>query len=197
VAAAKADGLRLTVETCPHYLVLEAEAVPDGATPVKCCPPVRDHANREALWAALADGTIDLVVSDHSPCTADLKALDTGDFAAAWGGIASVQLGLPLVWSEARRRGHSLECVVRWMAAAPASLVGLTSKGAIRPGAAADLVAFAPDDDWVVDPAALHHRNPVSPYAGTRLTGSVRTTWLAGVPVDGEPRGRLLARGES
>jgi allantoinase len=202
IAAAKAAGVQLTVETCPHYLVLRAEDVPDGATPYKCCPPVRGDANRAALWAGLADGTIDLVVSDHSPCTADLKALGTGDFGVAWGGISSLQLGLPLVWTEARRRGHDLADVVRWMCTGPATLVGLTTKGVLRAGGAADLVAFAPDDDLLVDPARLHHRNPVSPYAGARLTGVVRATWLAGRRVDPDggdevPRGRLLARGEA
>jgi allantoinase len=202
IAAAKADGVRLTVETCPHYLVLRAEDVPDGATPYKCCPPVRGDANRDALWGGLADGTVDLVVSDHSPCTADLKSLGTGDFGTAWGGISSLQLGLSLVWTEARRRGHDLADVVRWMAAGPAALVGLTTKGVVREGAAADLVAFAPDDGLVVDPARLHHRNPVSPYTGARLTGAVRATWLAGRRADPDggdhaPRGRLLARGEA
>jgi allantoinase len=202
LAAAKAAGVRVTVETCPHYLVLRAEDVPDGATPFKCCPPVRGDANREALWAGLADGTIDLVVSDHSPSTADLKHLDTGDFGTAWGGISSVQLGLPLVWTEARRRGHSLADVVRWMSGAPAALVGLGTKGGIRVGGAADLVAFDPAAGQVVDPARLHHRNAVSPYAGARLTGVVRTTWLAGARVGAEhrpqqPTGRLLARGEA
>ncbi len=202
IAAAKEAGVRVTVETCPHYLLLQAEDVPDGATPFKCCPPVRGALNRDALWAGLARGTIDLVVSDHSPCTPDLKALDTGDFGTAWGGISSLQLGLPLVWTEARRRGHDLADVVRWMAAGPADLVGLRTKGALRPGAAADLVVFAPDDELVVEPASLHHRNPVSPYGGARLTGVVRTTWLAGhrvhpVPGDLPPRGRLIARGEA
>jgi len=198
LAAARADGVRVTVETCPHYLVLEAEQVPDGATAAKCCPPVRGAVNRDALWAGLADGTIDQVVSDHSPSTADLKALDTGDFGAAWGGISSVQLGLPLVWTEARRRGHGLTDVVRWMSVAPAALVGLGTKGGIRVGAAADLVAFAPDDELVVDPARLHHRNPVSPYTGARLTGLVRSTWLAGTLVGTSGTGgRLLARGEA
>jgi allantoinase len=196
--SAKADGVRVTVETCPHYLVLRAEDVPDGATQFKCCPPVRDDENREALWAGLADGVIDLVVSDHSPCTAELKRLDTGDFGEAWGGISSLQLGLPLVWTEARRRGHDLTDVVRWMSTAPAELAGLATKGGIRPGAAADLVEFAPDEPLVVDPGQLHHRNRLTPYAGARLTGVVRSTWLAGLPVTGGPiRGRLLSRGEA
>jgi allantoinase len=199
VEQAKADGLRVTAETCPHYLVLRAEDVPDGNTAFKCCPPVRDDANREALWAGLAAGVIDMVVSDHSPCTPGLKRLDTGDFAAAWGGISSLQLGLPLVWTEARRRGHDLADVVRWMSATTAAFAGLTTKGDIRVGAAADLVVLAPEEELVVDPAALHHRNPVTPYAGARLTGRVRATWLAGAKVteDGPPAGLLLARGEA
>jgi allantoinase len=135
------------------------------------------------------------VVSDHSPCTADLKRRDTGDFAAAWGGIASVQLGLPVIWTAARERGHSLTDVAGWMARRSADLVGLTGKGRVAVGADADLVAFDPDATFVVDPAALHHRNPVTPYAGKELTGVVRTTWLRGRPVTGDaPAGRFLER---
>jgi allantoinase len=197
LAAARADGVGITVETCPHYLTLAAEQITDGATQFKCCPPIRDRANRDSLWAGLADGTIDLVVSDHSPCIADLKRLDTGDFGAAWGGISSLQLGLPLVWTDARHRGCSLADVVRWMGAAPARLAGLTSKGQLRAGFAADLVVFAPDEEFVVDPSTLHHRNKVTPYAGTRLTGVVRETWLAGQRIGAEPRGRLLRKGEA
>jgi allantoinase len=190
IAAARRDGVRVTAETCPHYLTLDAAAVPDGATEFKCCPPIRDAANRDALWAGLAAGTIDCVVSDHSPCPPELKA---GDFAAAWGGIASVQLGLPVVWTGARRRGVPLADVVRWMATAPADLVGLPGKGRIETGADADLVAFDPDASFVVDPARLHHRHPVTPYAGVRLYGGVRSTWLRGEPA--EPgRGRLIRR---
>ncbi|MFI5937246.1 allantoinase AllB [Actinoplanes sp. NPDC051494] len=195
IAAAKADGLRVTAETCPHYLTLDADEIPEGATEFKCCPPIRDSANRDQLWAALADGLITCVVSDHSPCTPDLKRRDTGDFAAAWGGIASVQLGLPVIWTAARDRGHSLAAVVDWMARRPADLVGLTGKGRLAVGADADLVAFDPDGTFVVDPEALHHRNPVTPYAGKTLTGLVRTTWLRGQPVTGQsPLGRFLTR---
>jgi allantoinase len=192
---AVADGVRVTAETCPHYLTLAAEEVPDGATQFKCCPPVRDAANRDALWEGLADGTLSCVVSDHSPCTPQLKRFDTGDFGAAWGGISSLQLSLPVVWTAARARGLTLVDVVRWMAERPAALAGLRTKGAIAPGYAADLVAFAPDETFVVDPAALRHRNPVSPYAGRTLAGVVRTTWLAGRPVGDVPAGRLLDRG--
>ncbi|MEV4558736.1 allantoinase AllB [Kitasatospora sp. NPDC049285] len=198
---AREDGVQVTAETCPHYLTLAAEQVPDGDTAFKCCPPIRDESNRDLLWRALADGEFIAVVSDHSPSTPDLKLLQryggSGDFAAAWGGIASLQLGLPAVWSEARRRGHTLAEVVRWMSAGPASLVGLTgTKGAIAPGYDADLVAFDPDADFAVHAERLHHKNPVTPYAGRTLTGQVRTTWLRGrvVDPDAAPFGRQIIR---
>jgi allantoinase len=190
--AARAEGVRITVETCPHYLTFAAQDVPDGATPFKCCPPIREQSHREALWGALADGDVDLVVSDHSPCTADLKLLDRGDFGAAWGGIASLQVALPAVWTGARARGVALSDVARWMSAGPARLAGLPRKGAIAVGKDADLVAFAPEDRWTV--GGLRHRNPVTPYAGRDLFGVVRRTWLRGEPADGAD-GRLLRRG--
>jgi allantoinase len=195
---ARADGVPITVETCPHYLTFTAETVPDGATSYKCCPPIREAAHREALWAALVGGgggppVIDLVVSDHSPCTPELKLLDEGDFGAAWGGIASLQVALPAVWTGARERGIGLDAVVRWMAEAPARLAGLSAKGAIAVGKDADLVAFAPEERWTV--GRLEHRNPVTPYAGRELVGAVRRTWLRGEPTGGAPRGRLLGRG--
>jgi allantoinase len=195
IAAARSDGLPVTVETCPHYLSLDADRVPDGATQYKCCPPIRDQANRERLWQALSDGLIDCVVSDHSPCSGELKRLDTGDFAAAWGGIASVQLSLPVTWTQARSRGHTLSELAGWMAAAPARLAGLAGKGVIAAGYDADFAVFAPEQEFVVDPSQLRHRHPVTPYAGARLRGVVRETWLAGARVDGRtPRGRLLRR---
>lgn len=191
VRAAQERGLRLTAETCPHYLTFVAEEIGDAATEFKCCPPIRDAANREQLWQALRDDVIGLVVTDHSPCTPDLKE---GDFATAWGGIASLQLGLPAVWTQARQRGHALADVVRWMATNPADLVGLGAKGRIAPGADADFCVFAPDDAFVVDRAGLRHRNPVTPYHGRPLAGVVRQTWLRGQPVGDRPRGRLLTR---
>ncbi len=194
LAAARAEGVRVTVETCPHYLTLTAEEVPDGDTRFKCCPPVRDEANRDALWRGLADGVIDMIVSDHSPCTPELKRLDSGDFGLAWGGIASLQVGLPAVWTEARRRGHSLAEVVTWMAPRPAELVGLARKGRIAVGLDADLAVFAPDATFEV--GELHHRNPLTPYTGRTLEGVVRQTWLRGEPAGTEPRGILLARGD-
>jgi allantoinase len=200
LAEAKAEGTRVSVETCPHYLTLSSEEVPDGHTEFKCCPPVRDAANRDALWEALTTGTIDCVVSDHSPSTADLKRLDTGDFGEAWGGISSLQLGLPLVWTAARRRGVPLETVVAWMSAAPAALNGLSTKGEIAVGRDADLVVFARDESFVVEPEKLYHRHPVTPYAGMTLHGRVRTVWCRGRRVvrdgivDGRPDGRLLRK---
>lgn len=196
IARARDDGVRLSIETCPHYLTLVAEDIPPGATAFKCCPPIREAANRELLWQGLLDGTIDSIVSDHSPSTPDLKDLQNGDFAAAWGGIASLQLGLPLVWSEARRRGIPLEKVVEWMSARPAALAGLTRKGRIALGFDADMSVFAPDGTLVVDVDRLHHKNPISPYDGRTLSGVVRETFLRGERVDfAEPRGRLVRRG--
>jgi allantoinase len=198
LADARRSGARVTAETCPHYLALAAEDVPDGATQFKCCPPIRERANRERLWQALREGVIDCVVSDHSPCPPSLKRMERGDmnhgdFGAAWGGISSVQVALPVVWTQAQARGHSLDDVARWMAAGPAAVAGLAGKGGIAPGLDADLVAFAPEASFTVRPERLLHRHRLTPYAGQRLHGVVRRTWLRGAPVTGErPRGRLL-----
>jgi allantoinase len=195
--AARAGGLPVTVETCPHYLHFTAEDAERVGTALKCAPPVRGAANRERLWSALAAGEIDLVASDHSPAPPALKA---GDWMTAWGGIASLQLGLSVVWTGARARGLGIERVAEWMCAAPARLAGLARKGALEAGRDADLVVFEPDAEWRVDPAALHHRHPSTPYAGARLAGVVRRTYLRGTLVydDGrflpEPAGRVLLR---
>lgn len=199
LASARRDGVRITAETCPHYLTFSAEEIPDGGTQYKCCPPIREAANRELLWEGLRDGVIDMVVSDHSPSTPDLKCLDTGDFGVAWGGISSLQLGLPAVWTSARQRGFDLADVARWMCRAPALQTGLSRKGRIDVGLDADFCVLAPDDAFVVDAASLHHKNAVTPYDGRPLAGVVRATWLRGQPIDidKEPRGRLLDRGAS
>ncbi len=178
---AKAEGLPFTVETCAHYLCLRAEEVPDGETLYKCAPPIREDANRERLWAALDEGVIDFVVTDHSPCTPALKGRERGDFTEAWGGIASLQLGLSSVWSEASRRGVTLPTLSRWMSSAPARFAGLsTRKGAIAPGHDADLVAWDPDAEFTLTPERLHFKHKNSPYVGRVLKGEVRSTWLRG-----------------
>jgi allantoinase len=181
--AARAEGLPITVETCPHYLTISAEQIPDGATEFKCCPPIRSESNREALWQALLDGDIDIVVSDHSPATADLKFVPGGDFERAWGGIAGLQTGLAAVWTEASRRGIPLERVIHWMSTGPANFIRLPEKGRIAIGADADLVAFAPEAAFTVHATELLHRNPISAFEGRQLQGVARRTWLRGHPV--------------
>ena len=190
LAEARADGVKISAETCPHYLTLTAEQVKDGHTEFKCCPPVRDAANQERLWEAIEDGVIGCVVSDHSPCPAELKQRQSGDFGAAWGGISSLQLGLPVVWTRAARRGHDLAEVATWMAGHPASLAGLGGKGAIEPGRDADLVAFAPDERFTVTEDMLLTRHRLTPYLGKELSGVVRNTWVRGEPPGA---GRLLS----
>ena len=196
IAEARRDGVRITAETCPHYLSFTAEEIRPGATHFKCCPPIREAGNREVLWQALADGVIDQVVTDHSPSTVDLKCLDTGDFGLAWGGISSLQLGLPAVWTQARQRGFTLVDVVHWMCEAPARQTGLGTKGRIATGCDADFCVLAPDEAFVVDAQRLQHKNAITPYAGRPLAGVVRSTWLRGreVGIDEEPRGRFLRR---
>ena len=181
LVAARAEGVAITVETCPHYLTFAAEEIDDGATALKCAPPIRERDHRERLWRALADGAIDLVASDHSPAPPALKHLDDGDFVRAWGGIASLQLGLSAVWTGAAARGIPLERVAHWMSAAPAALAGLgATKGSIAPGRDADLVIWDPDAEAEVSAESLYHRHPVTPYDGMRLRGRVHTTVLRG-----------------
>jgi allantoinase len=199
VAAAQAAGVRLTAETCPHYLTFTASEIAEGATPFKCAPPIRSAEHREALWRALREGLCSLVASDHSPAPATMKRVDSGDFIAAWGGIASLELSLRAVWTEAVGRGFQLPDVVRWMSEQPASLCGLDArKGALKPGADADLVLFDPDAQTAVTGAVLMQRHKLTPYDGRVLRGAVRATYVAGVNVwrDGSlvraGRGRLL-----
>jgi len=194
--------VKISVETCPHYLAFAAEGIPDGATEFKCAPPIRERENCDKLWSALKDGVIDLVVSDHSPCPPSMKLREQGDFLRAWGGIASLQLGLPVMWTQARSRGYALTDVVRWMCSGPARLAGLEKrKGAIAVGCDADLVIFNPDRKFHVNPTALHHRHKLTPYAGRELTGVVEKTFLRGQLIFdngqfiGSLQGRVLRRG--
>jgi allantoinase len=199
LADARARGVAITVETCPHYLTFAAEEIRDGATAFKCAPPIRARDQREGLWRGLIDGAIDLIATDHSPAPPELKRLDDGDFVQAWGGIASLQIGLPAVWSGARARGVGVERLAEWMSAAPARLAGLDrTKGRVAIGHDADLMIWDPDVEIQVDAAALHHRHPVTPYDGMRLFGQVRTTILRGEvifdagAIVGTPAGRLV-----
>src|SRR5438046_1311589 len=180
---ARDAGLRVTAETCPHYLTFAAEEILDGATAWKCAPPIRERSNRERLWEGLADGTLDLVASDHSPAPPELKCLDTGDFVRAWGGVASLEVGLAATWTGARDRGRDLGDLARWCAERPARLAGLTRKGRIAPGCDADLIVFDPDARFSVEPERLRQRHPVTPYAGMVLQGVVRQTFVRGTCV--------------
>jgi len=199
--AARSEGLAVSVETCPHYLHLSAETIANGATLRKCAPPIRSRENCESLWQGLGNGTIDLVVTDHSPCPMAMKQLDEGNFRTAWGGIASLSIALALMWTEASRRGFTLLDLARWMAAAPARLAGCdTRKGQIAAGYDADFVVFDTDREFTVTKDRLHYRHPVSPYLGETLRGVVKATYLrgglvfAGGEFPGEPAGREYAR---
>jgi allantoinase len=204
LAQARTRGVPVSVETCPHYLTFIAEEITDGATEFKCAPPIREHANRERLWAALGDGTIHLIASDHSPCPPAMKLREEGDFLRAWGGIASLQLSLPAVWTAARSRGYALTHMANWMCGAPARLAGIDHrKGSIAAGRDADLVIVNPDAQFRVDPARLQHRHKLTPYAGRELTGLVEVTFLRGHKIfdGGEfssvPTGDVLFRGRA
>lgn len=198
--AARAEGLPITAEACPHHLHFAAEEISDGNTLLKCTPPIRSRANREALWQGLRNGSIDLIATDHSPCPPEMKRLDAGRFDLAWGGIASLSVALPVVWTDASERGFSLNDIARWMSAAPAALAGFSSRiGSLAPGREANFVVFDPDAEFVVTPETLHYRHPISPYMGQRLRGVVGATYLRGEPVYqagkfiSSPRGRELA----
>lgn len=201
LSEAKSAGLRITAETCPHYLAFTAEEIPDGATEFKCCPPIREAENREQLWNALASGTIDMIVSDHSPCPPQMKLRESGDFLRAWGGISSLQLRLPIVWTEGRQRGFGVEDMARWLCTAPANLVGLEGKkGLIKMAHDADLVVWNPTKRFKVESNALHHRHKLTPYEDRVLQGVVEKTFLRGRKIydsgafDDQPRGLLLER---
>jgi allantoinase len=201
LAAARRRGLPIAVETCVHYLWFAAEEILDGATEFKCAPPIRNAENREALWNALNEGLIDMVTTDHSPCPPAMKGREEGRWDLAWGGIASLGLALPVLWTAMARRGIGIEKLGQWMAAAPAGLAGLTGrKGTLAAGADADFVVFNPDAEWTVTEKHLHFRHKLSPYLGADLQGQVLETWLRGEQVYdanhfvGNARGKELVR---
>jgi allantoinase len=196
---AKAERTPITVETCPHYLTFAAEDVPDGATEFKCCPPLRERENREKLWEALGEGVIDMVVSDHSPCAPQLKLQAAGDFMRAWGGIASLQFGLPVMWTNAKERGFGLSHLTAWMSRRPARLAGLNQrKGELRAGFDADLVIWNPEAEFQVEPSIIQHKHKVTPYNGRSLNGVVESVYVRGRLVyhggqfSTDPSGQLL-----
>jgi allantoinase len=199
--AARANGLPVSVETCPHYLHLEAEKIKDCATQFKCAPPIRGRGNREQLWQGLREGVIDMVVTDHSPCPPEMKEFEYGSFLTAWGGIASLSMALPVMWTEAQRRGFALTDIARWMAENPANLAGCgKQKGKIAVGYDADFAVFDPEAEFIVTKDRLHHRHPISPYLGETLRGAVKRTYLGGQAVycegsfPGDPSGQEVRR---
>jgi allantoinase len=184
IAAARREGLPLTAETCPHYLTFTADEIRAGATEFKCAPPIRERLHQDALWTALQGGVLDLVATDHSPCPPELKRRETGDFVAAWGGIAGLQLLLPLTWTGAQARGHDVAAMLGWTAERPAALAGLTGrKGRLAPGHDADLIVWDEREEFTVAPEMLFHRHKVTPYIGRTLRGVVHETWVRGRPV--------------
>jgi allantoinase len=203
IANAKREGLRFSAETCPHYLTLASEHIPDGKTLFKCCPPIREESNREHLWQAVKDGRLDFIVSDHSPCTPELKHIDTGDIEKAWGGISALQFGLPLIWTEAKERGLSLVDLARLMSSETAKFAGLDSiKGQISVGFHADFLVFDPEKSYTITNEMIKHRHNITPYAGRSVTGQILHTYVRGHHVYQQdeflntPIGRPLLKGQ-
>ena len=203
IAQAKNEGLRFTAETCPHYLTIASENIPDGKTLFKCCPPIRENKNREHLWQAVTDGRLDFIVSDHSPCTPELKHIDTGDIEKAWGGISALQFGISLIWTEAKERGFSLVDIARLMSTETAKFAGLdTIKGAIKVGNHADFLVFDPNVEFTITNEMIKHRHNITPYAGRKVFGQVQHTYVRGHHVYQQdefihsPKGKPLLKGK-
>ncbi|MBC8467749.1 MAG: allantoinase AllB [Candidatus Marinimicrobia bacterium] len=201
IAQTRKDGFPLTVETCPHYLHFSSERISDGDTRFKCAPPIWNGENRENLWAGLEEGIINFITSDHSPCTPELKNLEAGNFEKAWGGISSIQFALPVIWTECKHRGYSLEQLINWMSKQPAKFVGMDDlKGQISPGFDADLVCWNPDKKYIIKKEAIHHKNKLTPYEGESLYGVVNATFLRGQKVYengqflGNPKGKIILK---
>ena len=202
IAEAKSEGLRFTAETCPHYLTIASENIPDGKTLFKCCPPIRENKNREHLWQAITDGRLDFIVSDHSPCTPELKHIDAGDIEKAWGGISALQFGISLIWTEAKERGFTLIDIARLMSSETAKFAGLdTVKGSIKVGNHADFLVFDPHAEFTITNEMIKHRHNITPYAGRKVIGQVEHTFVRGHHVYQQdqfinaPKGRPLLKG--
>jgi len=203
IAQAKSEGLRFTAETCPHYLTIASETIPDGKTLFKCCPPIRENKNREHLWQAVTDGRLDFIVSDHSPCTPELKHIDTGDIEKAWGGISALQFGISLIWTEAKTRGFTLVDIARLMSKETAKFAGLDSiKGEIKIGNHADFLVFDANAQFTITNEMIKHRHNITPYAGRTVTGQVLHTFVRGYHVYQQdefinaPLGKPLLKGK-
>ena len=199
IAQTRNDGYPISVETCPHYLHFSSEHISDGDTRFKCAPPIWESDNKEKLWLGLENGLINFITSDHSPCTAELKNLEVGDFEKAWGGISSIQFTLPVIWTECKTRGYSMDQLINWMSKQPAKFIGKDQqKGQISPGFDADLVCWNPDKKYIIQKEAIHHKNKLTPYEGESLYGVVNATFLRGQKVYengeflGNPTGKII-----
>ena len=199
IAQTRNDGYPISVETCPHYLHFSSEHISDGDTRFKCAPPIWESDNKEKLWSGLENGLINFITSDHSPCTAELKNLEVGDFEKAWGGISSIQFTLPVIWTECKTRGYSMDQLINWMSKQPAKFIGKDQqKGQISPGFDADLVCWNPDEKYIIQKEAIHHKNKLTPYEGESLYGVVNATFLRGQKVYengeflGNPTGKTI-----
>jgi allantoinase len=199
IAQTRNDGYPISVETCPHYLHFSSEHISDGDTRFKCAPPIWESDNKEKLWSGLENGLINFITSDHSPCTAELKNLEVGDFEKAWGGISSIQFTLPVIWTECKTRGYSMDQLINWMSKQPAKFIGKDQqKGQISPGFDADLVCWNPDEKYIIQKEAIHHKNKLTPYEGESLYGVVNATFLRGQKVYekgeflGNPTGKII-----
>jgi len=201
IAQTRNDGYPISVETCPHYLHFASENISDGDTRFKCAPPIWEGENRENLWRGLEKGMINFITSDHSPCTPELKNMKAGNFEKAWGGISSIQFTLPVIWTECKARGFSIDQLINWMSTAPAIFIGKDQqKGQISPGYDADLVCWNPDEKYIIQKKAIHHKNKLTPYEGESLYGVVNTTFLRGQKVYengeflGNPTGKIILK---
>jgi allantoinase len=195
IIKAKQKGLPLTVETGQHYLYFTAEEIKKGRTEFKCAPPIREQTNNEKLWWALKEGIIDFVATDHSPVPPETKEIISGNFMKAWGGIASLQFALPVLWTAAQKKNCTLNDIAKWLCEKPALLPQLTTKGKIEVGYDADLVVWNPEERFMVNEKDIHHKHKLTPYLNEELSGTVKQTWLQGIKVFDEGKFLHLNKG--